>query len=80
MPIELIEPLAKSGLVGLVAAAVLYLASRAFHQGFSLTVNAPRSKQEDSTKVIVVRPDEPAAPPAGRRRRKGRRSRRRRKR
>ena len=43
MPIELIEQLAKNGLVGLAAAAVLYLANRAFHQGFShgwLTIGA----------------------------------------
>ncbi len=84
MPIELIEQLAKNGLVGLVAAAVLYLAQKAFQQGFSLTVNAPQSKDEnrteDRTKVIVLRPDEPQKLPAERRRRKGRRARHRRKR
>ena len=80
MPIELIEQLAKNGLVGLTAAAVLYLANKAFHQGFSLTVNAPRSKNEDGTQVIVLRPDEPPKLPAPPGRRKGRRARRRRKR
>ena len=84
MPIELIEQLTKHGLVGLAAAAVLYLAGKAVERGFSLTVNAPPSKDEDrsddSTRIIVLRPDGPEKLPAGRRRRKGRRARRRRKR
>ena len=80
MPIELIELLGKHGLVGLAAAVVLYLAGKAFERGFSVTVNAPQSKNEEGTKVIVLRPDEPKQLPAGRRRRKGCRARRRRKR
>ena len=77
MPIELIEQLGKHGLVGLVAAAVLYLAGKAFERGFSVTVNAPRSRDEDSTKVIVLRPEEPAKLPTAPRGRKHRRRRRR---
>ena len=79
MSIELIEQLGKHGLVGAVAAAVLYLATKAIERGFSLTVNArPKPLDGDSTKVIVLRPDEPAKLPTGRRR-KRHRSRRRRK-
>ena len=80
MPIELIELLGKHGLVGLAAAAVLYLAGKAFERGFSVTVNAPPSKNDDSTTVIVLRQDEPPKLPAQPRRRRGRRRRHRRKR
>jgi hypothetical protein len=79
MPIELIELLGKHGLVGLAAAVVLYLAGKAFERGFSVTVNAPQSKNEEGTRVIVLRPDEPTKLPEPRRG-KGRRARRRRRR
>jgi hypothetical protein len=83
MPIELIEQLGKHGLVGVVAAAVLYLAGKAIERGFSLTINAPpAAKAEDEPgsgpKITVPRPNEPRRLPAGRRRRKCRRARRRR--
>jgi len=83
MPIELIEQFAKHGLVGLAAAAVLYLAGKAIERGFSVTVNAPpAAKAEDEPKsgpkITVPPPDEPRRLPTGRGRRKRRRVRRRR--
>jgi hypothetical protein len=78
MLIELIEHLGKHGVIGLAAAAVLYLAGKAIERGFSLTINAPRSKDDDRTEIIVLRPDEPEKLPAEPRGRKGRRARRRR--
>jgi hypothetical protein len=79
MPIELIEQLGKHGLVGLAAAAVLYLAGKAIERGFSLTINAPPpAGPGDEPKIILPRPDEPGRLPAGRRRRKNRGARRRR--
>ena len=81
MPIELIEQLTKHGLVGLAAAAVLYLASKTIERGFSLTINTPpTTRTEDEPKITLPRPDVPRNLPAGRRRRKRRRARRRRER
>jgi hypothetical protein len=81
MPIELIEHLGKHGVIGLAAAAVLYLASKAIERGFSLTINAPRSDRTKNQptagpKAPAPRLNEPRRLPPGRRR-KGRRARRR---